>query len=193
MSSTTVTILAVGFALSIAFTLRWRRHFIASHICPAELLFIESIRERNRVCDRGYSAFLKQWRTWVVFAISSVALALASLPLAEIVRTTTQGGQWGLAGARLAVLLPAVGQVILIPIMCLRYRKWMRVFLRDYLNSCGVPICAICGYDLRGQTSRGCPECGQGHQEHKNQGDHNSSHVQAPLDLSVLNFKDWGR
>ena len=37
-----------------------------------------------------------------------------------------------------------------------RYRR----FLRERLNSQGIPICMKCGYDLTGNVSGICPECG---------------------------------
>ncbi len=155
-----IKIIAVGVALSAAFALRWKRHSIMRCICPREIFFLESIEERNRVCDRGCSAFLKRWRTWIRFIIYSAALALASLALSEVARTVTQGGQWSLTGVRLAGLLPGICQTILIPLMLMQYRKWMRVYLRQYLNAQGIAICQNCGYDLRGQVNPRCPECG---------------------------------
>ena len=38
-----------------------------------------------------------------------------------------------------------------------RYRR----VLRERLNALGVPICMTCGYDLTGNESGVCPECGQ--------------------------------
>ncbi len=37
-----------------------------------------------------------------------------------------------------------------------RYRR----FLRKRLNAAGIPICIKCGYDLTGNESGACPECG---------------------------------
>ena len=37
-----------------------------------------------------------------------------------------------------------------------RYRR----FLRERLNASGIPICMKCGYDLTGNESGVCPECG---------------------------------
>ena len=39
-----------------------------------------------------------------------------------------------------------------------RYRR----FLRKRLNALGIPICIKCGYDLTGNVSGVCPECGAG-------------------------------
>jgi hypothetical protein len=40
-------------------------------------------------------------------------------------------------------------------------RKGVRRSLREQLNVAGRPTCMQCGYDLRGQIDRRCPECGQ--------------------------------
>lgn len=43
----------------------------------------------------------------------------------------------------------------------LLYRRPIQVVLREKLNQLGMPICIGCGYDLRGNTSGACPECGR--------------------------------
>jgi predicted RNA-binding Zn-ribbon protein involved in translation (DUF1610 family) len=39
-------------------------------------------------------------------------------------------------------------------------RRGIRRSLWRQLGERGIPICVCCGYDLRGQTSHCCPECG---------------------------------
>jgi hypothetical protein len=48
----------------------------------------------------------------------------------------------------------SIGVVIL-------YRKHLGLECRKLLAKAGIPICAHCGYDLRGQTVPRCPECGR--------------------------------
>jgi len=160
MSVTLIKIITVGGALSVCFILRWQRHSIMRWLCPSEISLLESVEERKRVCDGGYVAFLKQWRTWITFVLYSAALACAALALSELAKTVTQGGQWRRAGAQLAVFLPVICEMLLIPLMMVLFRKSMRVYLRQYLNDHGIPICQNCGYDLRGQGTPRCPECG---------------------------------
>jgi len=38
--------------------------------------------------------------------------------------------------------------------------RGIRASLRKMASQRGVPICVSCGYDLRGQIERRCPECG---------------------------------
>lgn len=163
MSVTLATIITAGVVVSSAFIMRWQRHFVVARICPREILFLESAKERHRVHGRGLNAFLRHRSTWIAFITYTVALAvpsvLASAGLLTIAETRV--GQRSVTGVKVGAILCAVlPQFCLIPLMYARYRKWMRVFLRQYLNEQGIPICQNCGYDLRGQVSRACPECG---------------------------------
>lgn len=160
MSGAIITMITLGVVLSACFILRWQRSFIMRWICPGEIFLLESVEERNRVCDRGYIAFLKQRRTWITFLAYSAALALTAAALSELTATVTQGGQWSSTGVELTIILCILVPLHVIPLMLARYRKWMRVFLREYLNEHGIPICRSCGYDLRGQVDLRCPECG---------------------------------
>jgi hypothetical protein len=51
-----------------------------------------------------------------------------------------------------AILVPTIGMAL--------FRRQIRRRLRQVLRHSDVPICLECGYDLRGQTARRCPECG---------------------------------
>lgn len=41
------------------------------------------------------------------------------------------------------------------------FRKPLRRFLREKLNTLGIPTCVGCGYDTRDLSSPRCPECGR--------------------------------
>lgn len=43
----------------------------------------------------------------------------------------------------------------------LAVRRSVRQWLREELSRCGVPVCTACGYDLTGNVTGTCPECGQ--------------------------------
>jgi len=163
MSVTLITIIIAGVVVSVAFILRWQRHFVVVRISPREILFLESVEERYRVHGRGLNAFLRHRSTWIAFITYAVALAVPSVLASAGLMTiaVTRVGQWSVTGVILAAILCAViPPLYLIPLMYARYRRWMRVFLRDYLNDRGIPICENCGYDLRGQVNPRCPECG---------------------------------
>jgi len=63
----------------------------------------------------------------------------------------------------MVALLLVVG-VFGVAVILTQHHTWFREplqrSLREQLVSRGVPICLECGYDLRGQTTPRCPECG---------------------------------
>ncbi len=80
-----------------------------------------------------------------------------------------------LAGRGISLLLPDVGNFgdrllrfvmlsvgVVVPFVLLRYwyRTQTRRALRQILVAQGVAICERCGYDLTGNVSGRCPECG---------------------------------
>ncbi len=160
MSRTLVVMIALVAVLPVAVILRWQRDVIIRWICPSEMLFLDTAEARYRVHGRGLNAFLRHRRTWIAFIAYAVGLTVLSLGLAELTIAVSRVGQWSGTGVKLAAILCAVIPLHLIPLMYVRYREWMRVFLRQYLNDQGIPVCRGCGYDLRGQTNARCPECG---------------------------------
>ena len=163
MSVTLITIVVAGVVVSAASILRWQRDFVVVRICPREILFLETVEERYRVQGRGLDAFLRHRSTWKAFIVYAVALVVPSaLGFAGLMTMpVTPVGPWSATGVKLAGILCAViPPFFLIPLMFARYRRWMRVYLREYLNDHGIPICRNCGYDLRGQVNPRCPECG---------------------------------
>ena len=65
------------------------------------------------------------------------------------------GGYWtGFLGSALAGGLGCV-------VVFFRKRSRIRQSLRECLRELGTPVCEKCGYDLRGQVTPRCPECGR--------------------------------
>jgi len=160
MNSTLVVMSTLVAALSLAVIMRWQRDVIIPLICPREMLFLDGNEERRRVHGRELNAFLRHQSTWIAFIAYAAGLTVVSLWLAGLTIAVSRTGPWRSMGLKLAAVLCAVVPLHLIPLMYARYRKWMRVFLRQYLNDNGMPVCQGCGYDLRGQVQPRCPECG---------------------------------
>lgn len=156
----TLAIITVAVVLVVAFSLRWQRDSLIVCICPREILILKSVEERHRVHGRGLNAFLRHRSTWIAFISYAVAITVLSLGTAGLTIAATRAGQWRATGVEVAAILCAVIPLFLIPLLYARYRKWMRVYLRQYLNDKGIAICRNCGYDLRGQVNPRCPECG---------------------------------
>jgi len=155
--------IVVGVVLAGALVARWQRDSVIVRICPREILCLESAEERYIVHGRGLNAFLKQWRTWAAVIAYTVALGVPSVLVSAglLTMADTRVSASNVMGVKLgAILCAMIPPFFLIPIMIVRFRRWMRVYLREYLNDHGIPICQNCGYDLRGQGSPRCPECG---------------------------------
>jgi len=153
-------LITAGVVLTCTMILRWKRDAFIVLTSPSEILLIGSKVERRRVYGEGKIAFLKTRSTWIALIGYAVGLVVLSLGIAGLTIGVSRAGQWSVAGVNVAAAQFTVTQLLLIPIMWVRERKWMRVYLRQYLNEHGIPICRNCGYDLRGHASRTCSECG---------------------------------
>jgi len=163
MSITVITVITLGVVLCCAMILRWKQDAVIVLASPSEILLIGSKAERRRVYTEGKIAFLKKRSTWIAFICYTVALGvpgvLASAGLLTV--ADTRVGASSVMAVKLAAILCAlIPALFLFPIMWVRDRRWMRVYVRQYLKDHGIPICQKCGYDLRGQGSPRCPECG---------------------------------
>lgn len=121
-----------------------------------ELVHFEDYATRQRELKAASKSILRQFHrqlALVVFLIGSAAalgLLIVNLKFLFGPNTSLLGGvASGICGGASAVM----GNLL--------YRKPIRVILRNRLNEIGVPICVGCGYDLRGNTSGVCPECGR--------------------------------
>jgi Flp pilus assembly protein TadB len=73
-------------------------------------------------------------------------------------------GTMPVSGAIRAYLIPIASFVLIIALVNLAVwlvRRTYRRRLREHLCQVGLPTCIPCGYDLTGNTSGRCPECGQ--------------------------------
>ncbi len=163
MSLTIITMIASVVVLTFTMILFWKRDLVTSLAYPREILLISDMEERRRVHGIGMIAFMKQRSTWIALIAYTLALLVPSVLVCAALLTVaeTRGGQSSVTGLKLvAILCALIAPLVLGLLMWGRERKWMGVFLRDYLNEHGTPICRECGYDLRGQVQSRCPECG---------------------------------
>jgi hypothetical protein len=63
-------------------------------------------------------------------------------------------------GFAVLVLLAVPATVLIYAEYLLLFRREIRGTLREHLSGDAARPCAKCGYDLRGQVERRCPECG---------------------------------
>lgn len=160
MSRTIIIMISVVFVLFCTMILRWKYNLFISLVCPPELLLISGAEERRRVYASGMGAFFKLRSTRIAYVTHISGIAVITLGIAGLTIVVSRAGHWSVTGVKLAAILCAVIPMSLFPIMWARERKWMRVYLREYLNDRGIPICQECEYDLRALANGACPECG---------------------------------
>ena len=159
-------ILLLSFMMLIlllgAIIMHRKRDWMVVHIyCPSEILFFDTEAERSKLCSQAITAFMRRPVTWILL----LSYACVGSLLCDGLKEPT---------IILANEMPVNDEIkqfvwvlfMLIPlwcpslIFCWHGRRWMRRYLRTYLNEHGVPICLNCGYDLRGLPESRCPECG---------------------------------
>jgi hypothetical protein len=110
-----------------------------------EIALIENARERKEVWGR---ALVASGQLWWFFA--------GMMMLAPMPAWLTFGTELG--PLALPILISAAGFVFLAPFVVVRRRITRAI--RIQLVQRGIPMCIPCGYDLTGNTSGICPECG---------------------------------
>jgi predicted RNA-binding Zn-ribbon protein involved in translation (DUF1610 family) len=120
-----------------------------------ELLLLDDAADRIVVYRRAYFAFVRSWRCWLWLAAITAALITISEALhaarAELPPAWAIGELivvWSMAGFG-GYIWVWLGQ------------NQMRASIRRQLRDRGVPVRLGCGYDLTGNESGTCPECGE--------------------------------
>ena len=120
-----------------------------------ELMRWGNVKERRRALNQAErDAFRDRWVTAICFWIIGAVVTVGQT------RFTDVGG--GPAWVRfIGMFVPAL---ITIALFFFAYLLWQRqrvqTSLRRQLASMAGKVCIDCGYDLRGNVSGRCPECG---------------------------------
>jgi hypothetical protein len=126
-----------------------------------EMLIPESRRMPR--CCRSYAA-IRAWRelgftVWRGFALGMVLVIPSLGGAVAIGRTFFRRAEI----VPLALVLFGVGCVgVQAALVALNFGR-VRRNIRRSLNAMRYPTCVRCGYDLTGNCSGACPECGSGH------------------------------
>ena len=155
----------LGLLLTLKIIVRWKCDWFILHVYPSEILLFDSAAERFRAHKQGRNAFVRQWSTWMALALYTAIGMLSAVGLSALIDHLTMGGPWRAAGLWFVIIMSVLIPFGAFPLMYVRYRRWMRVFLRRYLSEQGIPVCQKCGYDLRGLETSRCPECGTHHRD----------------------------
>ena len=103
-----------------------------------EMRLFPSADTRRRAWRRAEIRASRTWQFWILAGLVFVScLGWAAVPGLLVV----------------SVLLAASWMWLL--------RRTIRRSLREDLNLCGLSLCLVCGYDLTGNVSGVCPECGE--------------------------------
>lgn len=139
-----------------------KRDWMIIHVyCPSEILYFDTAEERSKVCKQAGGVFIRRPITWIVLLSYGgvVAFVIEIIKYPTVLWFQALPGNEGINkfiwGSFMTI--PFCSQI---PFLVWYERRWMRKYLRTYLNEHGMPICMKCGYDLRGLDSATCPECG---------------------------------
>ena len=119
-----------------------------SRVFP-EVRRFHSRDEANKVLGRGEKRLWTRPKYWIA--------AIGGCVPGMIVWNTSVLSFWHLDSI-LGPMATIAGPFVGIFLIC--GPEWRR-YLRQELNARGIPICMKCGYDLTGNESGTCPECGE--------------------------------
>ncbi len=122
-----------------------------------ELAHVESRAERKALWRAAYYPVLKSWQYWFIAVASQAGCQVAfRLATAQLLRQTGIAAYtyvWSICATAVGAALASILTLWLI-------RRRMARNMRAELLKRGKPICLSCGYDLTGNVSGVCPECG---------------------------------
>ncbi len=120
-----------------------------------EISRFDSPEEARAVLRSWQKHLMKQPRFWLALCGYVIGVACTIGVLMEAMR------RWVQLPAALygGIIGGVIGGSAMLAVNWL-WRSKCRRFLRHELIARGVAICLKCGYDLRGQTTPRCPECG---------------------------------
>lgn len=154
--------IVIATVLLGTFVLIMNRARVVRVLLPPEANLISLPDERHRVLSRCNIDFLRIRSTWGLILGFSVGAGLYVLlldsSLSELVSCVIPAPVQGLP--QRIIMYYACPVLVLLFLIFRRYRAFSRDYFREYLTGCGIPVCVLCGYDLRGQVDPRCPECG---------------------------------
>ena len=117
---------------------------------PPEFIAL-SPADRRRVWKRCYWQVLRRPR---VFAVLLVFAPVGALTAGLVNGLLHRSSSWAALGLRFAA------STIIIGLVTLAFARYVAHVLREELRACATRDCLNCWYDLTGNTSGVCPECG---------------------------------
>ncbi|MFH1747038.1 MAG: hypothetical protein ABIG44_08335 [Planctomycetota bacterium] len=122
-----------------------------------ELERVETRAAGRKLWRVAYNPVLKSWRYWLIALVAQVscqvALRLGTERFLNWSGLASYNQIWGVAATTVGAALAAILTLWLV-------RRRITCNLRLELRKLGQPICLACGYDLTGNVSGRCSECG---------------------------------
>jgi polyferredoxin len=122
-----------------------------------ELARFEDEKQRKDAHKKAYKTLHRCWYYWVALIVLIIVLQLGAELLAYVIAPYAPSFMSrkliGIIGRGMSYSFAGLGAIWLV-------RSTITRSLRTQLNEAGLPTCMKCGYDLRGQVERRCPECG---------------------------------
>ena len=119
-----------------------------------ELSVLESPEEQRRILHVAQRRVKGGVRYCLFFVMDLGVTLLILFCTVRLVQATVNVPSWCSQG-----IAAIVGFVYLTKSFSVIFHRGIRRELRRELLERGMPVCASCGYDLRGQIEARCPEC----------------------------------
>ena len=112
--------------------------------------------DRRKLWNAAFGRILKQPAYWLIAGGSQMAAQVClNIPVSRFARSR------GLYGPLVEYVLPfGIALLMVVPITWI-VRRGVARNLREELNCLGFPTCVKCSYNLTGNLSGTCPECGK--------------------------------
>lgn len=121
--------------------------------CP-EVQYLETYDDACAADVALREALWRPSRLWVYMLVLACTIFGASIVLERFLAS------WGLSRNVVVIIIGVTCSMIGGLGMILVCRREVIRIMRKFLQEQGVAICLLCGYDLRGQMTPRCPECG---------------------------------
>jgi hypothetical protein len=120
-----------------------------------ELRLFEDRKVRSQAFRQARNRVLLERGRWLLILACIVTSGICAGLLGFWMKT-----QLGLRTPWLNGALGAIAGAATVWVAHFLFRRPVQRHLRERLRALGVPVCLVCGYNLRGNLSGRCPECG---------------------------------
>ncbi len=121
-----------------------------------ELDRLDTKEDREAVFRQAYKKLKTRSRFWFILILGTASLSAGLTITLVLLKRVLPIPPWLNAG-----MVAGVGGGLFAGASEFIFRRPLQKQIRVEMIERGVPVCLGCGYDLRAQIERRCPECGQ--------------------------------